>query len=73
MTAQMRRKMKKQFEITLVMPITLTVEADDKSGEVVITSVIGVLPPSVSEINDSLDDAALDDIDDAFENAQPAS
>lgn len=58
--------MKKQFDVTLVIPVTITVEADDGEGEIVISEVVGIQLPSLSDISDSMDDTNLAALDEAF-------
>lgn len=61
--------MKKRFVITMRIPVTMTVEAHEIGGEVVITDVVDVLLPSLSDINDSLDDDSISAIEEAFDSA----
>ncbi len=61
--------MKKRLVITMRIPVTMTVEADEIGGDVVITDVIDVLLPSKADIDDSLDDDSISAIEEAFDSA----
>jgi len=62
--------MKKRFTVCLNLPVFVDVIGEDLSGEVNIVSVCSVSLPSVSDINDSLTDDAIQSIDDAFSESE---
>jgi hypothetical protein len=58
--------MEKRFMTTLVIPVTLRVIADDSSGEVEITKIIGSELPTLSDVMDALAEDNLDALDADF-------
>lgn len=62
--------MKKRFTVCLPIPVSVEVIGEERSGEVNIISVCNVSLPSVSDINDSLTDEALQAIDEAYAESE---
>lgn len=62
--------MKKRFTVCLNLPVSVDVIGEERSGEVNIVSVCDVALPSVSDINDSMTDDALQAIDEAFAESE---
>lgn len=62
--------MKKRFTVGLNLPVSVEVIGEDRNGEVVIVDVCNIYLPSVSDISDSLRDADLRAIDEAFAKSE---
>ena len=65
--------MRKCFTVCLNLPVSIEVIGEERSGEVNIVSVCNVGLPSISDINDSLTDDALQAIDKAFAESESES
>ena len=62
--------MKKRFTVGLNLPVSVEVIGEERHGEVMIIDVCNISLPSVYDINDSLTDDALKDIDEAFSESK---
>ena len=62
--------MKKEITVCLMLPVTMTCVAEEKNGEVRILRILRSFDPTVADISDASTDDNLEEIDNAWAEAQ---
>lgn len=62
--------MSKRITMTVRIPITIIVDAEESASEINVVRVVRAYPPSASEVMEALDnEGQLGNLDEAYENA----
>lgn len=60
----------KRLTLTVRMPVTIIVDAEESNGEINVVRVARAYPPTPQDVMDALDnESQLNDLDEAYENA----